>query len=618
MDKSQGPSLHKAWRPNVTLVSSDSPLELLSGQVDDDAVARSLTALTFCPFKSLKLLLMSPGDENILPRQEAFRSAAVFFSEVALGLTGFLDAGTLRAELFLGDVHDLGNTVPVESLDRILISNVPDYTTLLPSMIKLTPLLKLTPGAALKHSVLKFNANFQDLPEYAHSMGLYVPDMASLPLYLGVNHEYGGIWAHLIEWSRAAPVMGGEGEKGGEGEGGGGRAEMDGEGDNKEKIVNAFAGKDLAQLQQHLPPAPDVQAWLATVFLSIAMPLARDCVGNKTEIRPLSLHAFFELCHYLASHMDFPPHNLAWVIEHAMRGELKTAAVPPDATPWSPHYTWRQHHFLTRSVPTGAFALETRTLAGLWQRKLDFRLCAPLGQKIPQPEDVTQLRLVLPEVDEARFKLTGYPLAKVVGACLVSPDFMVEHAEALDPANYHLPERHSGVSPSSSLSSSPPSKDGGGGEEEVEQGLRPLLLKYDTQRTGQVHLFSCVRWDSQTSLVTMLLPKADLRELVDKEYHLILLRTDSWHPLTRPFPLSDEQVAGEEAMEVCHQSSAVASPAPSPSLEQQEGGAAAAHAHVGAGSSVPGASAASSSRFFSLGGVAAGEDAYHMHKTKTL
>lgn len=553
MDKSQGRNLHNTWRPNVTLVSADIPMEaMLPGKLDKAAVASSsLTELHFCPFKALKLLLIQPGDENHLARQEAFRSAALFFSEVALGLAGFLEAGTLKMQMFLGDVHDLGSTRAPNSLDRVLISNVPDYTTLLPSMIKLIPLLKTSPGSALKHSVLKFNANFQDLPEYAHSMGLYVPDMACLPTYLGVNHEYGGIWAHLIEWSRAPPLLlEGPGEE---------SLHLDMEKDESTPHRTSSPAPFTTPLPptQHLPSGRDVQAWLSTVFLSIAMPLCRDCVLTHTEIRPLTLQAFFELCHYLVAHMDFPPHNLAWVIEHAMIGELTTAAVPPDKTPWLPQYTWRQQQ-LSRAVPTGAFSLEMRTLAGLWQPKLGFRLCAPVGHRLPRPEDVTQLRLTVPwrqqlpcegrESAEALavqaescLKATGVPLAKVVGAVLVSPAFLATHAEAFDPSNHYVQMPPHGCSHTACTFSSSPSKTGHEPHPTPEnQGLRPLLLAPAAQKSGDVHLFSCVRWDSRTSLVTLLMPKDDLRQLVARSFHLCLLRTDSWQPLTKPFPLSDD------------------------------------------------------------------------------
>lgn len=180
LDGSQGSALHQLWRPNVTLVSASTPLEAVAGLKEEELVSSSkLTELKFCPFKALKLLLMAPGDEAVLPRQEAFRSAALFFSEVALGLVGLIDAGNLDVELHLGDVNELGAKRAPGTMDRILLSNVPDYTTLLPPMIKLTPLLKQEPGAALKHSVIKFNSLFGDLPEYAHSMGAYVRRVVS-------------------------------------------------------------------------------------------------------------------------------------------------------------------------------------------------------------------------------------------------------------------------------------------------------------------------------------------------------------------------------------------------------------------------------------------------------
>ena len=175
LDRSQGRALHRLWRPNVTLVCASTPLEAVAGLREEELASSSkLTELKFCPFKALKLLLMAPGDDAVLPRQEGYKSAALFFSEVALGLVGLIDAGNLDAELFLGDVNELGGRRAPGTMDRILLSNVPDYTTLLPPMIKLTPLLKQAPGAALKHSVIKFNSLFNSLPEYAHSMGACV------------------------------------------------------------------------------------------------------------------------------------------------------------------------------------------------------------------------------------------------------------------------------------------------------------------------------------------------------------------------------------------------------------------------------------------------------------
>ena len=123
-----------------------------------------------------------------------------------------------------------------------------------------------------------------------------------------------------------------------------------------------------------------------------------------------------------------------------MRGELRTGAVPPDETPWSPQFTWRRHHY-QRSLPTGAFALETRTLAGLWQERLGFRLCAPVGQRLPRPEDVIQVRVAIPGLEEAWLARTGAGLAKAVGVALLHPEFLATHERVLDPKNhtFHSP-----------------------------------------------------------------------------------------------------------------------------------------------------------------------------------
>lgn len=410
--------------------------------------------------------------------------------------------------------------------------------------------------------------------------------MCSLPLYLGINHEYGGLWAHLIEWSRACPQPPPPqllDASTGSGFGGGAPGGL-GDGATRRKPE-----------VHSLPPAPDQQAWLATVFLSMAMPLYRESAAATTEIRPLTLQAFFELCHHLGQRGLFPPHNVAWVIEHAMRGELRTVAVPPDETPWSPHFTWRRHHY-QRALATGAFALETRTLAGLWQERLGFRLCAPAGQRLPRPEDVIQVRVPIPGLREAWLGRTGLGLAKVVGVALLHPEFCVTHERALDPKNHtlfhspapspgscmsrmasHMQEEYeefvaeeeerehrlrmgssddlaragaaasSAASSSASLAADAKHRAGAASVGSIRElgaigggGLRPLLLDRETQGKGHVHLLSCVRWDSGAGEASILLDKADLRALAFEGFHVSLLRTDSWLPLCAPFPLADD------------------------------------------------------------------------------
>jgi hypothetical protein len=469
--------------------------------------------------------------------------------------------------------------------------------------------------------------------------------MSSLPLYLGINHEYGGLWAHLIEWSRASPQPASLEAS---------SSSIRSTGSSPGPAGNALDGRldSPPRPEVHsLPPAPDQQAWLATVFLSMAMPLYRDAASATTEIRPLTLHAFFELCHHLTARGLFPPHNLAWVIEHAMRGELRTVAVPPDETPWSPHFTWRRHHY-QRSLPTGAFALETRTLAGLWQDRLGFRLCAPAGQRLPQPEDVIQVRVPVPGLKEEWLGRTGLGLAKVVGVALLHPEFLAAHERALDPTAhaFHSPQPSPGGSSPSrlashmqeeyeefvaeeeerehrlrmgssdnlvrdgdaaasasalSLSADGKNRPGAASSSSIKTlgaigggGLRPSLLDRDTQGKGHVHLLSCVRWDSGRGEATLLLDKADLRSLAAQGFHLVLLRTDSWLPICAPLPLKDDPGAA----------------CPLPQLQalqqqQQEGGEGMEVASPDGGGGGGGGSSSSSSSNGAAAGVMAGAPA---------
>jgi hypothetical protein len=46
---------------------------------------------------------------------------------------------------------------------------------------------------------------FVDLSEYVHS-NVYVPDLASVPAYLGLRHVAGGLWDTFTEWTPCREV----------------------------------------------------------------------------------------------------------------------------------------------------------------------------------------------------------------------------------------------------------------------------------------------------------------------------------------------------------------------------------------------------------------------------
>jgi hypothetical protein len=76
-----------------------------------------------------------------------------------------------------------------------------------------------------------------------------------------------------------------------------------------------------AQAKRLSPPlSADVEAWLVTVFLSIAAPLERESELRTTEARPLTLNAFFELIAYLIQHLNFPVHIVVDMLEVRGRG----------------------------------------------------------------------------------------------------------------------------------------------------------------------------------------------------------------------------------------------------------------------------------------------------------
>ena len=217
---------YRSWSPNVTLLSEEfirwlSCIEFSYHALDHvgslifmnlDIVERG--HMTFFEQASLFFGGAARGLYYLNPHQGSSSSGSSKVEGNGRTITRGT-AGNLKVKLSLGDVHDV---VADEGQlwDRIMLSNIPDYTTMLPSFLYLLPHLRPPPSKkglrrhnpTIIHRVLLATPRFTGLQAYVHrSLGLdSIQD--SLP-FLGGKHQSGDVWNYRCTWQNlAAPGKG--------------------------------------------------------------------------------------------------------------------------------------------------------------------------------------------------------------------------------------------------------------------------------------------------------------------------------------------------------------------------------------------------------------------------
>lgn len=223
-----------------------------------------------------------------------------------------------------------------------------------------------------------------------------------------------------------------------------------------------------------------------------------------------------------------------FVCQPLLLGQMETVAIPPDQSPWPTSMSWRARKWQSPKVLNcQAFALEVRTLLGLWIPQLGFCVCPPPGVTVPSPADILTVDVTFASTrGRLDRKSVVSVLLPTVGAALVSPTFAERYSALLGPTSdsamaWEVP---SSMSASTDLSSSSPPP--------APESLRSHLLSAEAQKEGHVHLLSAVRWDSTQSLLQFMIGREDLQALVGKGFKVLVLRTDSWKALTTPVDLT--------------------------------------------------------------------------------
>jgi hypothetical protein len=96
--------------------------------------------------------------------------------------------------------------------DRISISNICDYTTLLPSFLTLLPTLKpqgeKRAKSTLNHTILLGTSIYTDLADYVRrTVGVGDAGEEACVAVLGVSLCGGGLWQGFVHWTNALPTV---------------------------------------------------------------------------------------------------------------------------------------------------------------------------------------------------------------------------------------------------------------------------------------------------------------------------------------------------------------------------------------------------------------------------
>lgn len=337
-----------------------------------------------CPFSVMQQLL--GGSDALGPARNAREAAATeagtsvpphaktldeplepFFRDAARAIHFLAARGNLAVDFYHGDMLDVaaelrraevevGVRVGDQALrfSRVLLSNVPDYTGLLPALLRFVPLLSEVDGLLLHNCLLNcsvWGATDSAIDEYVYST-TKVPDLGLMAPLLGAKFVSGGIWGStFIAWERAV------GEP-----------------------CAAASGEHVTQQQ--------FTDWLHDLFVSIVQPAPRTqspCV----EICPMTLEVFFELVHWLAADRSgpaVPRHWLAEVLQPIFDDNLHTAARAPLLSPAAPSRSPILVPGAKLKFDTDVYRPELNRLWNAWAPSLPFRI--PMDTDFPRGPSV--------------------------------------------------------------------------------------------------------------------------------------------------------------------------------------------------------------------------------------
>ncbi|KAI9003732.1 hypothetical protein BC832DRAFT_559805 [Gaertneriomyces semiglobifer] len=255
-----------------------------------------------------------------LRRISYYNLAARWFLHLGQALRG-LAAREVRLEFQLGDVNYMLEKLALTNqmrFDRIHLSNVPDYTSILLQFITAASLMK-NEQSTFGSAVLLNTGFYTDYAEAAHSTTL-IPLLDQYPSHLGCKHVVGGLWDQHVAFSATTQEP------------------------------------ELASTNTLIP-------WLHRVLLCILSPPDIDPSAAMRENFPLNVHAWFRLLERLV-HLGFPKHVVAHIVATVTSsGKLRTTADFPFDSPLGIEHSLMPENELITLAP---FVDDLKAAAALW------------------------------------------------------------------------------------------------------------------------------------------------------------------------------------------------------------------------------------------------------------
>jgi hypothetical protein len=156
---------------------------------------------------------------------------------------------------------------------------------------------------------------------------------------------------------------------------------------------------DVPLEYQNLVPRQRVEEWLYRLFLTLAVPMERECRRFVLIYSPLNMTAFIRLCAHLHT-IGYPAHWMGAVLAEIISGSIATKARAPKTDPLGIEETDNQTKNSVLRQSTAPFAAEMSTLLAIFQSAgaLPFGIISP---NIPPIGLVYRYSVTFSEVSDA-------------------------------------------------------------------------------------------------------------------------------------------------------------------------------------------------------------------------
>lgn len=378
---------------SVTEESIELMDETERAAAQDDSSGWPMNPLLFCPtqpcteeiirqpgrFRNLLLEMNTYCDATSYPWYEPNKelttisqACTLYFRHAATAMHEALAGDRLRIVMRQNDINALldelrlGGAAP---FDRIALSNIPDFTGYLNTVVCCTPLLAERPSSLMGSNVLVNCQLFRSMAHILHSSLGCMPTIVMFERLLGCTYLTGDHWAD-IAFRRTPRIIAArplEEER-----------KADAKRENDDLVLASLA--DVARR----PSDAVFRAFLLDMFVLCALPPRTTGPGDpapggaQRKFFSMNLCSWVQLaCHLCQHNGAVPPHVVALAVDEVLSGKF---TAPLHVIMERPNVRAAARHLQDlkeMTVHTNLFLLEVRTILGYRHSSLPFPIFRP-------------------------------------------------------------------------------------------------------------------------------------------------------------------------------------------------------------------------------------------------